>query len=84
VEHLINICLDLVFKPTPPISAQDLENLGILERHETLGRLLKNLRTEVEVHPQLIDRHDFRWDSLNARPSSASTTIESSCRFSHP
>jgi hypothetical protein len=42
VEHLINICLDLVFKPTPSISAQDLENLGVLERHETLGRLLRD------------------------------------------
>jgi hypothetical protein len=55
VEHLIGICLDLVFKPPPSLSAQDLENLGILERHETLGRLLRELRTEVEVDPELVE-----------------------------
>jgi hypothetical protein len=55
VEHLIGICLDLVFKPSQPFSAQDLENLGILERRETLGRLLRELRKEVEVHPELIE-----------------------------
>jgi hypothetical protein len=53
VEHLLDLLLHLVFGNQRTVSAQELEKLGKLERHETLGNLLKQLRIKVEVHPDL-------------------------------
>jgi len=53
VEHLLDLVIHTVFRGESMFSARELERLGKLERHETLGNLIKQLRTKVDVHPEL-------------------------------
>jgi hypothetical protein len=53
VEHLLDLLLHTVFRTERMLSTRELEKLGKLERYETLGNLLEQLRTKVELHPDL-------------------------------
>ncbi|MBV9999946.1 MAG: hypothetical protein JO015_12645 [Verrucomicrobia bacterium] len=53
VEHHLDVCLHLAFRDKDHLSAQEIENLGRLERHETLRNLLKQLRARTTVPTQL-------------------------------
>jgi hypothetical protein len=53
VKHLLDLLLHTVFRTERMLSTRELEKLGKLERYETLGNLLKQLRTKVELHPDL-------------------------------